>query len=133
MIERLGSLLSRSTPQKARADLLNRLDLAGALATSPRGLRAVRIVAGAVMAAVGLLIGLLLGSPLYAVISLAVGLILGYYLPVLWLKQKVDARRADIRKDCRTRWTCWSSPWTPASASTRARARHGQVQERAVR
>src|ERR1043165_4174680 len=28
-IERLGSLLSRSTPQKARQDLLNRLELAG--------------------------------------------------------------------------------------------------------
>jgi tight adherence protein C len=99
MIERLGSLLSRSTPQKARADLLNRLDLAGRPGNlTPEDFGAVRIVAGAVMAAVGLLIGLLLGSPLYAVIALAVGLILGYYLPVLWLKQKVDARRADIRK-----------------------------------
>jgi tight adherence protein C len=99
MIERLGSLLSRSTPQKARADLLNRLDLAGRPGNlTPEDFGAVRIVAAAVMAAVGLLIGLLLGSPLYAVISLAVGAILGYYLPVLWLKQKVDARRADIRK-----------------------------------
>ncbi len=99
MIERLGSLLSRSTPQKARADLLNRLDLAGRPGNlTPEDFGAVRIVAGAVMAAIGLLIGLLLGSPVYAVISLAVGLILGYYLPVLWLKQKVDARRADIRK-----------------------------------
>ena len=99
MIERLGSLLSRSTPQKARADLLNRLDLVGRPGNlTPEDFGAVRIVAGAVMAAVGLLIGLLLGSPLYAVIALAVGLILGYYLPVLWLKQKVDARRADIRK-----------------------------------
>jgi len=99
MIERLGSLLSRSTPQKARADLLNRLDLAGRPGNlTPEDFGAVRIVAAAVMAAVGLLIGLLLGSPLYAVISLAVGAILGYYLPVLWLKQKVDARRSDIRK-----------------------------------
>jgi len=99
MIERLGSLLSRSTPQKARADLLNRLDLAGRPGNlTPEDFGAVRIVAAAVMAAVGLLIGLLLGSPLYAVIALAVGAILGYYLPVLWLKQKVDARRADIRK-----------------------------------
>src|SRR6202165_4999615 len=29
MIEKLGSFLSRSTPQKARQDLMNRLDLAG--------------------------------------------------------------------------------------------------------
>jgi tight adherence protein C len=99
MIERLGSFLSRSTPQKARADLMNRLDLAGRPGNlTPEDFGAVRIVAAAVMAAVGLLIGLLLGSPLYAGIALAVGAILGYYLPVLWLKQKVDARRADIRK-----------------------------------
>jgi tight adherence protein C len=99
MIERLGSLLSRSTPQKARADLLNKLDLAGRPGNlTPEDFGAVRIVAAAVMAAVGLLIGLLLGSPVYAAISLGVGAVLGYYLPVLWLKQKVDARRADIRK-----------------------------------
>src|SRR4029077_265075 len=29
MIEKIGSLLSRSTPQKARQDLMNRLELAG--------------------------------------------------------------------------------------------------------
>lgn len=99
MIERLGSFLSRSTPQKARADLMNRLDLAGRPGNlTPEDFGAVRIVAAAVMAAVGLLIGLLLGNPLYAGIALAIGAILGYYLPVLWLKQKVDARRADIRK-----------------------------------
>ena len=99
MIERLGSLLSRSTPQKARQDLLNRLDLAGRPGNlTPEDFGAVRIVAAAVMAAIGLLIGLLLGSTLYTVIALAVGAGLGYYLPVLWLKQKVDGRRTEIRK-----------------------------------
>jgi len=99
MIERLGSLLSRSTPQKARQDLLNRLDLAGRPGNlTPEDFGAVRIVAAAVMAAIGLLIGLLLGSTLYTVIALVVGAGLGYYLPVLWLKQKVDGRRTEIRK-----------------------------------
>jgi tight adherence protein C len=99
MIERLGSFLSRSTPQKARQDLLNQLDLAGRPGNlTPEDFGAVRIVAAAVMAAVGLLIGLLLGNTLYTVIALAVGAGLGYYLPVLWLRQKVDARRKDIRK-----------------------------------
>jgi tight adherence protein C len=98
-IERLGSLLSRSTPQKARQDLMNRLDLAGRPGNlTPEDFGAVRLVAAAVMAAVGLLLGLLLASPLYLAISLAGGAILGYYLPVLWLKQKVDARRAEIQK-----------------------------------
>ena len=98
-IEKLGSLLSRSTPQKARQDLMNRLELAGRPGNlTPEDFGAVRIVGAAVMAAIGLLLGLLLGTPLYIVISLAIGAILGYYLPVLWLKQKVDARRNQIQK-----------------------------------
>src|SRR5881409_116789 len=98
-IERLGSLLSRSTPQKARQDLLNRLELAGRPGNlTPEDFAAVRLVAAAVLAAVGLLIGLLLGNPVYLVISLVTGTILGYYLPVIWLKQKVDGRRSEVQK-----------------------------------
>ncbi len=98
-IERLGSLLSRSTPQKARQDLLNRLELAGRPANlTPEDFMAVRLVAAAIFAALGLLLGLVLGSPIYLVISLAVGAILGYYAPVIWLRQKVDARKAEIQK-----------------------------------
>ena len=98
-IERLGSLLSRSTPQKARQDLLNRLELAGRPANlTPEDFAAVRLVAAAVVGALGLLIGFLLGGSIYLVISLVVGVILGYYLPVLWLKQKVDGRKSEIQK-----------------------------------
>jgi Flp pilus assembly protein TadC len=98
-IERLGNVMSRSTPEKARQDLDNRLELAGRPGNlTPADFGAVRIVAAAIGAALGLLLGLLLGSPLNAVIGLAVGTILGYYVPVLWLKQKVDARRAAIQK-----------------------------------
>jgi tight adherence protein C len=98
-IERLGSLLSRSTPQKARQDMLNRLELAGRPANlTPEDFMAVRLVAAAIFAALGLLLGLVLGSPIYLVISLAVGAILGYYAPVIWLRQKVDARKAEIQK-----------------------------------
>jgi tight adherence protein C len=99
MIEKLGSLLSRSTPQEARKKLLGELELAGRPGNlTPEDFGAVRIVAAAVMAAVGLLIGLLLQNTLYAVIALAVGAGLGYFLPIMWLRQKVDARRKDIRK-----------------------------------
>jgi tight adherence protein C len=98
-IERLGNLLSRSTPAKARQDLDNRLELAGRPGNlTPADFGAIRLVAAAVMAAVGLLLGLLMGGLVYTVGGLAVGAILGYYLPVLWLKQKVDARRAAIQK-----------------------------------
>ena len=99
-IERLGSLLSRSTPQKARQDLLNRLELAGRPGNlTPEDFAAVRLVAAAVVGALGVLIGLLLANPLYLVIALVAGVILGYYVPVLWLKQKVDGRKAEIQKN----------------------------------
>ena len=98
-IERLGSMLSRSTPQKARQDLLARLELAGRPGNlTPEDFVAVRLVAAAIVAGIGFLLGLVLGSPVYLVIALAGGAILGYYLPVIWLKQKVDARRAEIQK-----------------------------------
>jgi tight adherence protein C len=98
-IERLGSMLSRSTPQKAAQDLDNRLEMAGRPGNlTPTDFGAVRLVAAAVMAAVGLLLGLLMGGVVYTVGGLVVGAGLGYYLPVLWLKQKVDARRTQIQK-----------------------------------
>src|SRR5579872_3473624 len=88
-IEKLGSLLSRSTPQKARQDMLNRLELAGRPGNlTPEDFVAVRLVAAAIMAALGFLLGLLLGNAVYLVIALAGGAIVGYYLPVIWLRQK---------------------------------------------
>ncbi|HVD47977.1 MAG TPA: type II secretion system F family protein [Candidatus Limnocylindria bacterium] len=98
-IERLGNMLSRSTPAKARQDLDNRLELAGRPGNlTPADFGAIRLVAAAVMGALGLLLGLLLGGTLYIIGALVFGIVFGYYLPVLWLKQKVDARRAAIQK-----------------------------------
>jgi tight adherence protein C len=98
-IERLGSIMSRSTPQKARQNLMNRLELAGRPGNlTPEDFAAVRIVAAAVMAAIGLLLGLLLKNPVYLAVAVALGAGLGFYLPVLWLKQKVDKRRNEIQK-----------------------------------
>src|SRR5882762_2243607 len=87
-IERLGSFLSRSTPAKARQDLMNKLELAGRPGNlTPEDFGAVRLVAAAVFAALGLLLGFLFGNTVYLVISLAVGAIIGYYAPVMWLQQ----------------------------------------------
>jgi tight adherence protein C len=98
-IEKLGSLLSRSTPQKARQDLLNRLELAGRPGNfTPEDFAALRLVAAGLGAVPGILIGLLLANTVYLVISIVLFVIIGYYAPVLWLKQKVDGRRAEIQK-----------------------------------
>jgi tight adherence protein C len=98
-MEQIGKRLSRSTPQKSRQDLLNRLELAGRPGNlSPEDFSAVRLIAAAVTAAIGLLLGLLLANPLYLAIAIVGGAILGFFLPVLWLKQKVDARRSEIQK-----------------------------------
>jgi len=98
-IERLGSMLSRSTPQKARQDLMNKLELAGGPGNlTPEGFAAVRIVTAVILAAIGVLIGLLLANPVYLAIAVVFGAIFGYYLPVLWLQQNVDGRRTEIQK-----------------------------------
>jgi tight adherence protein C len=98
-VEQIGRRLSRSTPQKARQDLLNKLDLAGKPGNlTPEDFAAVRLIAAAVVAAIGLLLGLLLANPVYLAIGIVLGAILGFFLPVLWLQQKVDARRSEIQK-----------------------------------
>jgi tight adherence protein C len=96
---RLGSIMSRSTPQKQRQDLQNKLDLAGRPGNlTPEDFGAIRIVGAAVLAAVGLLLGFLLQNTLYLVLLLAGGAVLGYFAPQMWLQQKVDARRTEIQK-----------------------------------
>src|ERR1700687_1948945 len=93
MIEKLGSFLSRSTPQKARQDLMNRLDLAGRPGNlTPEDFFAVRLVAAAVMAAIGLLLGFLFANPVYLLNSLAAGALLGYIATVLSVKQQGEGR-----------------------------------------
>jgi tight adherence protein C len=97
-VVRLGTMLSRS-PGKARENLDRRLDLAGRPGNlTPEDFGAIRIVAAVVMAVVGLGVGFLLGNLVLLAVSFAAGAILGYYLPVLWLKQKVDGRRSEIQK-----------------------------------
>ncbi len=98
-INRLGAIMSRSTPEKARQTLSDRLEIAGRPGNlTPEDFGAVRLVAAAVFALAGMLVGLLLANVTYLVISVLIGAVLGYFFPNLWLKQRVDARRADIQK-----------------------------------
>jgi tight adherence protein C len=98
-IARLGAALSRSTPARARAKLDAQLELAGRPGNiTPEDFGVLRLIGAGVGAVVGLLLGLLLGNLVYLVIALAVMALVGYYAPVLWLRQKVDRVRMEIQK-----------------------------------
>jgi len=101
-IERLGQRLAKSTPEKARVDLQNRLNLAGVRNLSPSDLTAIRYVCFVLGAAIGLLLGLLLNQDTGNVIFLAAAPlvlgIVGLYGPIYWLRTKVEQRRTQIQK-----------------------------------
>ncbi|MGH7904270.1 MAG: type II secretion system F family protein [Candidatus Dormibacteraceae bacterium] len=98
-IERFGKMLARRTPQKSQQDLRNRLNLAGRPGNlSPGDFQAIRYVAGAALLVIGFALGItLVRSSLGAVLGGAAGVVTGLYLPVLWLKRKVDGRRRGIQ------------------------------------
>jgi tight adherence protein C len=102
MIEKLGQRLARSTPEKARIDLQNRLNLAGVRTMSPSDFTAVRYVCFVLGGALGLLLGLLLNNNTGNVVFLAgaplVLGVMGLYGPVYWLRTKVSQRRTEIQK-----------------------------------
>jgi tight adherence protein C len=97
-IERFGKVLAARTPEQSRIDLQNKLTLAGNPGNlSPSDFQAVRMVIAVVFAAVGLLFGVVFGKPAFLAGGAAVGGIIGFYFPVMWLKQKVDQRRKEIQ------------------------------------
>ena len=98
-INRLGAVLSRSTPAKARQQLDQQLDLAGRPGNlTPEDFGVLRLVAAALGGVLGLLLGLLMANPVLLVMFLAALAILGYYLPILWVRQLVNAKRTEIQK-----------------------------------
>ena len=98
-IEKIGKRLSRSSSEKARQDLQNKLNLAGRPGNlSPEDFTAVRYVACLVLFALGLLLGALMGSPMFIAIFAAVGGGIGFFGPLYYLSSKVNARRTEILK-----------------------------------
>lgn len=97
--DRLGKLLADRTPEKTRINLMNQLNLAGRpFDLSPEDFTAVRYVACLVFFGIGLLLGALLGKPLYIALFAAVAGGLGFYGPVYWLRTKTGGRRTEIQR-----------------------------------
>ena len=96
--DRIGKTLSERTPEKARQDLQNQLNLAGRPGNlTASDFTAVRYVACIVLFALGLILGAVMGSPTFLAVFAAVGGGLGFYGPLLWLRQKVNDRRKEIQ------------------------------------
>jgi tight adherence protein C len=99
-IERFGGFLARHTPEQSRIDLQNKLNIAGRPGNlSPSDFQALRFVAGGIFGGLGLFFGLAIGGaqPLYLLGGALVGAVIGFFGPVMWLRQKVNKRRKEIQ------------------------------------
>ncbi len=91
--------MNRFTPAAQAANFQRELDFIGnPFGLDPAGVQTLRIAAAAGFGAVGTAMGILLGSPLTIALMLIGGLILGFYLPLLWLRQLVADRRNELEQ-----------------------------------
>ena len=95
--------LAKRLPALVAGELRQKLSRAGDPGNlTPAGFQAVRYGLAALMAIAGLALGLLL--PLHfpqllsAVVSGVVSALLGYFLPLLWLNQRIASRRTQIQR-----------------------------------
>ncbi len=98
----LGEFLSRLTPQKALLSTERDLVRAGMRGKmDPAMLLSIRFVMAIIFLGLGLFLGLRAASPTFRRLSLlmAVGFaLLGYYLPVLWIRSRIQRRQKVIQK-----------------------------------
>jgi tight adherence protein C len=98
LAERVIAWLSARTPDNQRQALQIKLDLAGRPGNlDAASFLALRIGAGVVLFLAGLVIGAFAGSPLIEALGSAFGAAFGYFLPLLWINQKVGGRQKLIR------------------------------------
>jgi tight adherence protein C len=102
-LEALAKPLTSRMPAHETAPLRQQLSRAGDPgALTPAGFQAVRYGLAALMAIVGLGLGVLLSTPLPVVLVAPVaGVIaafIGYLLPSLWLEQRISSRRHEIQR-----------------------------------
>ena len=95
--------LAGRLPALAAGELRQKLSRAGDPGNlTPAGFQAVRYGLAALLAIAGLAVGLLLPfqfPPIFNAIASGVALaVLGYFLPILWLNQRISARRTQIQR-----------------------------------
>jgi tight adherence protein C len=99
LVRPLTSRLPAEPTIEARQKLSRAGDPGG---LTPAGFQAVRYGVAALLAIVGLALGVIAPVPLpvilVAPIAGAVGALLGYVLPILWLEQRISARRQQIQR-----------------------------------
>ena len=89
--------MNRLTPAAQAARFQRELDFIGnPFGLDPAGVQTLRIAAAAALGALGTLLGILIGQPVAVVLALAAGAVLGFYLPMLYLRQLVSERRAQL-------------------------------------
>lgn len=102
VLQRLGDISSRFTPQKVLGDTTHKLEIAG----NPGRIDAATFLASRFIAAV-LFGGLMLMLGLFAPVRWPLGQVLlltliftlvGFFFPQLWLKTRINARQLDIRR-----------------------------------
>jgi tight adherence protein C len=89
--------VGRLTPAAQAASFQRELDFIGnPFGLDPAGVQTLRIAAAAGLGALGIAVGILIGQPLWLVIALVGGAVLGFYLPIIWLRQLVGDRRNQL-------------------------------------
>src|SRR5204862_6447521 len=95
--KRVARQVSRLTPAAQAARFQRELDFIGSpFGLDPAGVQTLRIAAAAGFGAVGTALGVLSGQPLAVLLGLVAGAVLGFYLPMLWLRQLVSDRRGEL-------------------------------------
>jgi tight adherence protein C len=102
-LEALAKPLTSRMPAHETAPLRQQLSRAGDPgALTPAGFQAVRYGLAALMAIAGLGVGVLLSTPLPVVIAApltgVIAAVIGYFLPSLWLRQRIASRRTQIQR-----------------------------------
>jgi hypothetical protein len=111
--------MTRLTPAAQQANFQRELDFIGnPFGLDPAGVQTLRIAAAAGLGALGIAIGILIGQPFALIVALVAGLILGFYLPILWLRQLVTTGAPSSSRCCPTPLTWSPSAWRPGSAWT---------------